>query len=89
MERLTVTQAEQDFAALVNRVYSEGVGVELQRDDRIVAYLTPALPQSQLKIGDLAAFLDGLPKLQEDTDSFSADLRAIRRELPAEADRWG
>lgn len=83
MHRLTVTEAEQDFTGLVNRVYSEGIGVELQRDDRIVAYLTPARLQSTLKVSALCAFLQELPHLDDDAEAFSADLRSIRREFPA------
>jgi len=89
MHRLTVAEAERDFAGLVNRVYSEGIGVELQRGDNVIAYLTPALPRSRLKVRDLHAFLQGLPKLQDDADAFLADVREIRRGFPAEADPWG
>jgi len=82
VHRLTVAEADRDFAGLVSRVCSEGVGVELQREDSVVAYLTPALPRSPLKVGNLAAFLKQLPKLEDDADAFLADLRTIRRELP-------
>ena len=68
MHRLTVTEAEHNFVGLVNRVCSEGIGVELQRDDNIVAYLTPATPKSPLKVRDLNAFLQKLPKLEDDAD---------------------
>ncbi len=89
MNRLTVAEAERDFAGLVGRVCSEGVGVELQQGDTVIAYLTPAKPQSSLRIRDLNAFLHRLPRLEDDTDAFSADLRAIRHEFPAEIDPWG
>ncbi len=89
MDRLTVAEAERNFAGLVSRVCSEGVGVELQQGDSVIAYLTPAQPKSKLKIQDLNAFLEGLPKLEDDADAFSADLRAIRHEFPAEIDPWG
>ena len=89
MHRLTITEAERDFAGLVSRVYSEGIGVELQRGDSVIAYLTPAPAQSPLKVRDLNAFLQKLPKLEDDVDPFLADLRTVRRELPAETDPWG
>jgi hypothetical protein len=89
MHRLTVAEAGRDFAGLVGRVCSERVGVELQQGDSIVAYLTPALPQSTLTVRSLSAFLQGLPKLQDDADKFSADVRAIRNQFPAEAVAWG
>jgi antitoxin (DNA-binding transcriptional repressor) of toxin-antitoxin stability system len=88
MHRVSVAEAERDFANLVNRVYSEGVPVELERGDEVIAHLTPAVPRSRLKVCDLNAFLAKLPKLGEDADAFLEDLRAIRREFPPEANPW-
>jgi antitoxin (DNA-binding transcriptional repressor) of toxin-antitoxin stability system len=86
--RITVAEAERDFANLVNRVYSEGIPVELERDDEVIAHLTPAVPRSRLKVCELNAFLEALPRLREDADAFLEDMRAIRREFPSEADPW-
>lgn len=86
MERIALADAERDFSRLVQRVYSEGITVELDRGDRIVARISPAAPRSSLKVQDLNAFLKNLPKLGDDADAFSEDLRAIRREFPAEGD---
>jgi predicted DNA-binding antitoxin AbrB/MazE fold protein len=46
------------------------------------------LPASPLTVGKLEAFLHGLPKLGEDAERFSQDVRAIRAEFPAEANPW-
>jgi antitoxin (DNA-binding transcriptional repressor) of toxin-antitoxin stability system len=86
--RITVAEAERDFANLVNRVYSEGIPVELERGDEVIAHLTPAVPRSRLKVRELNAFLERLPKLREDADAFLQDVRAIRREFPSEASPW-
>jgi antitoxin (DNA-binding transcriptional repressor) of toxin-antitoxin stability system len=86
--RISVTEAERDFANLVNRVYSEGIPIELERGNEVIAHLTPAVPRSRLKVRELSAFLEGLPKLREDADAFLEDLRAIRRGFPAEANPW-
>ena len=88
LHRLTVSEAGRDFPGLVSRVCAEGVGVELQQDDSVVAYLTPAKPRSALKVGDLNCFLQKLPKLEDDADAFLSDVRAIRHEFPAEANPW-
>jgi antitoxin (DNA-binding transcriptional repressor) of toxin-antitoxin stability system len=88
MHRISVTEAAQDFSNLVNRVYSEGISVELERGDQVVARLTPAGPRSPLKVQDLNAFLARLPKLDDDADAFSQDIRAIRGDFPAEANPW-
>ncbi len=89
MDRITVAEAARDFIALVDRVYSEGTPVELERDARVIACLSPVRPQSALKVRDLTAFLQALPKLGDDAAAFSEDIRANRRELPVEADPWG
>ncbi len=87
MDRVDVADAGRDFASLVNRVCSEGIGIELQQGNAVVAYLTPTPPRSPLKVRDLPAFLQSLPKLGDDGDAFLADIRAIRGELPARADQ--
>jgi antitoxin (DNA-binding transcriptional repressor) of toxin-antitoxin stability system len=88
MDRISVADAERDFAGLIARVYSEGISVELQRGDQVIARITPAAPQSPLKVRDLNAFLQSLPKLGDDAEMFLEDLRAIRRGIPTETDPW-
>lgn len=85
---MNVAEAEKDFIQLVNRVYVEGVSVDLERDDIVIARLTPAVPRSPLSVGELNAFLRNLPSLEDDADGFAQDVRAIRAEFPAEASRW-
>jgi antitoxin (DNA-binding transcriptional repressor) of toxin-antitoxin stability system len=88
MYRINLADAERDFANLVNRVYSEGIAVELERGDEVIAHLMPAVPRSRLNVGQLNGFLEGLPKLREDADAFLEDVRAIRREFPSETNPW-
>ncbi len=88
MHRITVTEAERDFSNLVNRVYSEGISVELERGDKVIARLTPAGPRSPLKVQELNAFLASLPKLEDDAEAYRRDIRAIRGDFPAEANPW-
>ena len=85
---MNVTEAERNFAKLVNRVYVEGISVDLERDNKVIARLTPAEPRSPLTVGELNAFLRALPPLGEDADDFAHDVRAIRAEFPAEANPW-
>lgn len=85
---MNLAEAEKNFAKLVNKVYVEGISVDLERDDKIIARLTPAEPTSTLTVGGLNAFLRNLPALGDDADDFAHDLRSIRAEFPAEADSW-
>ena len=83
MPRITVAEAARDFSNLVERVYTEGISVELERDEKIIARITPAGPSSPLKVRDLNAFLKALPKLGDDAEAFSDDVRAVLRLFPA------
>jgi antitoxin (DNA-binding transcriptional repressor) of toxin-antitoxin stability system len=85
---MNLADAEKNFAKLVSKVYAEGISVDLERDDKVIARLTPAEPMSPLTVGDLNAFLRNLPSLGDDADAFANDVRAIRAELPAETDAW-
>lgn len=85
---MNVIEAERNFTRLVNKVYLEGISVDLERDDKVIARLTPAKPKSPLTVGQLNAFLLSLPSLGDDADSFAKDVRAIREEFPAEASPW-
>lgn len=85
---MNVAEAEKNFAKLVNKVYLEGISVDLERDDKVIARLTPAETRSPLTIGELNAFLCNLPPLGDDANDFLNDVRAIRAEFPAEANPW-
>ena len=85
---MNVAEAEKNFAKLVNKVYLEGISVDLERDDKVIARLMPAEARSPLTIGELNAFLRNLPSLGDDADDFLNDVRAIRAEFPAEANPW-
>ena len=41
MERLSVTQAARSFSDLLNRVFYQGVSVELERGNKIIARISP------------------------------------------------
>ncbi len=85
---MNVAEAEKNFSDLVNRVYVEGISVDLERDDKVIARLTPAVASSPLTVSELNAFLRSLPSLGDDADAFAQDVRAIRAALPAEVDPW-
>jgi antitoxin (DNA-binding transcriptional repressor) of toxin-antitoxin stability system len=78
---MNVAEAQKNFAKLVDKVYVEGISVHLERDDKVIARLTPAEPYSPLTVHELNAFLRNLPSLGDDGDSFAQDVRAIRAEF--------
>lgn len=85
---MNVLEAEKNFAKLVDKVYEEGVSVDLERDDKVIARLSPVKPQSPLTVGQLNAFLRNLPSLGDDAEAFSQDVRAIGGQFPTEANPW-
>jgi antitoxin (DNA-binding transcriptional repressor) of toxin-antitoxin stability system len=88
MERMAVADAEREFGKLVNRVVSEGISIELEQGNKLVALLTPAGPPKPVRVRDLNAFLRALPPLGEDAGAFDQDVRVIRRQFSAEDNRW-
>lgn len=88
MPRVNVSEAERDFSALIHKVCTQGVSIELERDNRVVARITPAGPSSPLRVRDLNEFLQSLPKLGDDDEAFADEVRAIRSEFPAEGNPW-
>ena len=86
MDRISVAEAGRHFEELVERVSRQGVTVELERDDRIVARLSPVGRRLQAK--DLQRFFTSLPPLGDDADAFARDLETIRHVIPQESDPW-
>lgn len=73
---MNVAEAEKNFAKLGDKVYVTGVSVDLERDDKVIARLTPVEPRSPLTVGELNVFLRNLPSLADDADGFAQDVRA-------------
>ncbi len=89
MERINVTQAARNFSDLLNRVYYQGVSVELERGNKVVARLVPALPAPSLAAGDLEELFASLPKLGNDAESFAEDVKGADESFLPEDDVWG
>jgi antitoxin (DNA-binding transcriptional repressor) of toxin-antitoxin stability system len=86
MNRISVAEAGRQFDDLIDRVSRQGVTVELERDDQIVARLSPV--GRRMQASDLPRFFASLPSLGDDAEAFARDLDRIRRELPQESDPW-
>jgi antitoxin (DNA-binding transcriptional repressor) of toxin-antitoxin stability system len=86
MERISVVEAGRHFDELVDRVSRDGVTVELEKHDRVVARLSPA--GRGVKIADLNRLFASFPSLDADAEPFSRDVERIRAEIPPETDPW-
>ena len=86
---MNVAEAERNFAELVEKVHREGVTIDLERDNKVIARLTPSESRKKtLTIGELAEFLRTLPDLGDDAESFAEDVRIARTGFPPEVDPW-
>jgi antitoxin (DNA-binding transcriptional repressor) of toxin-antitoxin stability system len=85
---MNIAEAEKNFARLVDQVYAERITIDLERDAKVIARLTPAEARTPLTVGKLSEFFRSLPSLGDDADAFAEDVRAIRAEIPKEADPW-
>lgn len=88
MERISVTQAARNFSDLLNRVYYQGVSVELERNNKVIARIVPVEPAAKVQAKDLAAFLASLPDLGDDAEAFARDVLSINDHLLPETDPW-
>jgi len=85
---MSVTHAVRTFSDLLNRVYYQGITVELERGNNVVAKLSPADPVSPLNVKDLNKFFAELPSLADDVEAFSKNLTDIRKHIPIEQNPW-
>lgn len=88
MERISVTQAVRQFSDLLNRVFYQGVSIELERGNKVIARISPVSSESPLKVKDLNRLFSELPLLRDDSESFAKDLENIREKIPLEKSQW-
>ena len=86
MERMSVTEAGRHFDELIDRVTAEGVIVELERDKKIVARVSPV--GRWVKIDDLNRIFGAFPSLGDDVETFANDLERVESDLPPESNPW-
>jgi len=87
-ETLTATEVARRFADVLNRVAYRRESFVIVRGQRPVAELRPV--PAGTRLADLPALLASLPSLDDDADTFAADLEAARVELATReaADPW-
>ena len=88
MERISVTQAVRQFSNLLNRVFYQGIIVELERGNKVVARISPVTTETPVKVKDLNRLFLDLPLLGEDAKAFAKDLADIRKQVPLEQNQW-
>lgn len=80
-------EAAADFKGIVERALENGDSLELERDGRIVAAVTPARSKGQSSLREL---FEELSKLSPVDDAFADDLQAAidSQEVKVPENRW-
>jgi antitoxin (DNA-binding transcriptional repressor) of toxin-antitoxin stability system len=89
IQRASVTDLVRNFSDYINRVVYRGERFLLVRGGVAVAELSPV--PAGLRLGELPALLESLPRLgPDDVEALAADLERARAELDARppADPW-
>ncbi len=86
MIRIPTTEAGRQIDDLLTRVSRDGVTVEFERDNSVIARLSPVPPS--LQVADLNHVFQGLPSLDDDSEAFIAELNSLRHSVPRETDPW-
>ena len=80
MEEINVTQAARHLSELLKRDAYQGTSFELTRGGRRIARLLPSGPPNDVRVSDLNALFDRLPRLDpDDIDAFETDVDAFGR----------
>ena len=89
MEEINVTQAARNLSELLNRVAYQGASFELTRGGRRIARLVPPGPPKEVKVSDLNALFDRLPRLDPgDIEAFAQDIREVDSAGGLDQDPW-
>lgn len=83
-----MTKAARNFSDLLNRVYYQGISVELERNNKVIARIVPVEAELKPKSKTLAELKASLPSLGDDAEAFAEDILSVRRDLPPERSPW-
>lgn len=83
---MNIVDAERNLSDLVDKVHREGISIDLERDNRVVARITPAKEKKPITLKELIAVIQTGPRLGDDADQFLQDLADIRNGFPPEED---
>lgn len=88
MVRKNVDAPDLDYRNLIESVIRGHVGVELERDSRVVARITPAEDGKARTAEEWNTLFRALPPLGDDAEAFANDIESFRQALPPQSDSW-
>lgn len=82
-KHISATQAVRDFSEVLNTIKFKGVHYIIERAGKPIASMKPIdNEKTQISLVELVPIIKKLPRLDEELDSFAADLEDICREQP-------
>jgi antitoxin (DNA-binding transcriptional repressor) of toxin-antitoxin stability system len=77
-KHVTATQAVRNFSEILNTIKFQGTHYVIERGGKPIATMKPVKEEtSSVTLGNLKGLLKRLPKLDQELDSFAADLEDI------------
>ncbi|MGD9162482.1 MAG: type II toxin-antitoxin system Phd/YefM family antitoxin [Desulfobacteraceae bacterium] len=84
MEKIiSATEVVRDFSTILNKIKFGGEHYIIKRSGKPVARISPIQDEKQISsLKDLKRLLEQLPKLGDELDSFSMDIKSLNDEQP-------
>ena len=80
---VTATEAVRDFSTILNKIKFGGETYIIKRSGKPIARILPISDEKPTNSLDkLKGLLEKLPRLDDELDSFSADLKSLNDEQP-------
>jgi len=82
-KRISATQAVRDFSDVLNTIKFKRVHYIIERGGKPVASMNPIGEEKEMKtLGELKVLLQKLPRLDEELDTFAADIEDMKKDEP-------
>ena len=82
-KHISATRAVREFSEVLNTIKFKGAHYIIERGGKPIASMKPIDQEKDMKtLGELKRMLKNLPRLDEELDSFAADLEGIRKDQP-------
>jgi antitoxin (DNA-binding transcriptional repressor) of toxin-antitoxin stability system len=86
-KKITATELARNIASSIDQVRISGQPLYITKGSKTVAELCPP-PQSGYPVEKLAELLASLPRLDEDAESLSKDIRRIKKQAAIPDTPW-
>ena len=83
-QTISATNAVRTFSEILNDIKYKGTIYTIVRSGKPIAEIAPASPTIKIvTLSQLPAMLDHMPKLGDDAEGFTEDIREIKKSQPS------